>query len=97
MSAAQQQAQSYMNDARSYALQITAKAQGDATAFEKVYAEYRAAPDVTRRRMYYETMERILSRVDTTIVEAPGVTPYLPLPEIQRRAPAPAPTQEQPR
>jgi membrane protease subunit HflK len=30
-------------------------------------------------------MERILARVDTTIVEAPGVTPYLPLPEIQRR------------
>jgi membrane protease subunit HflK len=35
--------------------------------------------------MYYETMERILSRVDTTIVEAPGVTPYLPLPELSRR------------
>ena len=85
VSAAQQEAQSYMNDARAYALQITAKAQGDAAAFEKVYAEYRAAPEVTRRRMYYETMERILSRVDTTIVEAPGVTPYLPLPEIQRR------------
>ena len=85
VSAAQQQAQSYMNDARAYALQITAKAQGDAAAFEKVYAEYKAAPEVTRRRMYYETMERILSRVDTTIVEAPGVTPYLALPEIQRR------------
>ncbi len=93
VSAAQQQAQSYMNDARSYALQITAKAQGDAASFEKVYAEYRAAPEVTRRRMYYETMERILGRVDTTIVEAPGVTPYLPLPEIQRRAAPPAQAQ----
>ena len=90
VSAAQQQAQSYMNSARAYALQITAKAQGDSAAFEKVYAEYRAAPEVTRRRMYYETMERILARVDTTIVEAPGVTPYLPLPEIQRRQPQPA-------
>lgn len=85
VSAAQQQAQSYMNDARAYALQITAKAQGDAAAFEKVYAEYRVAPEVTRRRMYYETMERILGRVDTTIVEAPGVTPYLALPEVARR------------
>jgi modulator of FtsH protease HflK len=90
VSAAQQRAQSAMNQARAYALQITAKAQGDAAAFEKVYAEYRASPEVTRRRMYYETMERILSRVDTTIVEAPGVTPYLALPEIQRRQ---APTQ----
>ena len=86
VSAAQQQAQSDMNNARAYALQITARAQGDAAAFEKVYAEYKQAPEVTRRRMYYETMERILQRVDTTIVEAPGVTPYLPLPEIQRRA-----------
>ena len=39
--------------------------------------------------MYYETMEGILSRVDTTVVEAPGVTPYLALPEIQRRAQQP--------
>jgi membrane protease subunit HflK len=85
VSAAQQQAQSFMNAARAYALQQTARAQGDAAAFEKVYAQYRLAPEVTRRRMYYETMERILAQVDTTIVEAPGVTPYLALPEIQRR------------
>ena len=86
VSAAQQQAQSYMNDARAYALQLTAKAQGEAAAFDKVYEEYRLAPEVTRRRMYYETMEKVLSRVDKTIIEAPGVTPYLPLPEIQKRA-----------
>lgn len=85
VSAAQQTAQSYLNDARAYALQLTAKAQGEAAAFDKVYEEYRLAPEVTRRRMYYETMEKVLSRVDKTIVEAPGVTPYLPLPEIQRR------------
>jgi modulator of FtsH protease HflK len=85
VSAAQQQAQSYMNDARAYALQLTAKAQGEAAAFEKVYAEYRVAPEVTRRRMYYETMERVLGRVDTTVIEAPGVTPYLALPEVRRR------------
>ena len=86
VSAAQQQAQSYINDARAYALQLTAKAQGESAAFDKVYAEYKLAPEVTRRRMYYETMEKVLSKVDKTIVEAPGVTPYLPLPEIQKRA-----------
>jgi membrane protease subunit HflK len=85
VSAAQQQAQSAVNQARAYALQQTARAQGTAAEFEKIYAEYRAAPEVTRRRMYYETMERILSQVDTTVVEAPGVTPYLPLPEIRAR------------
>lgn len=85
VSAAQQQAQSYMNDARAYALQLTAKAQGEAAAFDKVYTEYRLAPEVTRRRMYYETMEKVLARVDKTVVEAPGVTPYLALPEVQKR------------
>ncbi len=89
VSAAQQQAQSYINDARAYALQLTAKAQGEAAAFDKVYIQYKAAPEVTRRRMYYETMEKVLSRVDKTIVEAPGVTPYLPLNEVQKRT-APA-------
>ena len=48
-----------------------------------------AAPAVTRRRMYYETMERVLQNVDKTIVETPGVVPYLPLPEIQKRAATP--------
>jgi membrane protease subunit HflK len=94
VSAAQQRAQSYMNRARTHALQVIARAQGDAAQFERLYAEYRLAPEVTRRRMYYETMEQVLQRVDTTIVETPGVTPYLPLPELQRRgapaAPAPA-------
>jgi membrane protease subunit HflK len=87
VSAAQQQAQSYINDARAYALQLTAKAQGDATAFDKVYEQYRLSPEVTRRRMYYETMERVLQKVDKTIVETPGVTPYLPLPQVQKSQP----------
>lgn len=87
VSAAQQEAQSYLNQARAYALQLTAKAQGEATAFDKVYEEYRLSPEVTRRRMYYETMERVLQKVDKTIVETPGVTPYLPLPQVQKSQP----------
>lgn len=86
VSAAQQDAQSYINQARAYALQLTAKAQGEAAAFDKVYAQYKLAPGVTRRRMYYETMEDVLSKVDKTIIEAPGVTPYLPLPEAKARS-----------
>jgi len=89
VTAAQQDAQSYVNQARAYALQLTAKAQGEATAFDKVYEQYRLAPDVTRRRMYYETMEQVLSKVDKTIIEAPGVTPYLPLPELRKSQPQP--------
>jgi membrane protease subunit HflK len=41
--------------------------------------------------MYYETMERVLSSNDKVVVEANGVTPYLPLPELRRRAPEAAP------
>jgi membrane protease subunit HflK len=84
VTAAQQDAKSYVNQANAYALQLTAKAQGEAAAFDKVYEQYKLAPEVTRRRMYYETMEQVLSKVDKTIVEAPGVTPYLPLPQVQK-------------
>lgn len=44
---------------------------------------------MTRQRLYYETMEAVLSNVDKTIVEARGVTPYLPLNEVQKRLRAP--------
>jgi membrane protease subunit HflK len=88
VSAAQQTAQTYLNEARAAAQQVTAKAQGEAASFDKVYEQYRLSPDVTRRRMYYETMEGVLSNVDKTIVEGGNVTPYLPLPEIKRRAQA---------
>ncbi|WP_171129991.1 FtsH protease activity modulator HflK [Sphingomonas sp. ID1715] len=88
VSAAQQQAISYLNGARAYAQQITARAQGEAAAFDKVYEQYKLSPDVTRRRMYYETMEEVLSKVDKTIVEPNGVTPYLPLDRVQRPRPA---------
>jgi modulator of FtsH protease HflK len=84
VTAAQQDAKSYINSANAYALQLGQKAQGEATAFDKVYEQYKLAPEVTRRRMYYETMEQVLSKVDKTIVEAPGVTPYLPLPQVQK-------------
>ena len=85
VSAAQQTAQSYLNQARSYATQVTAKAEGEANAFDKVYAQYKLSPVVTRRRMYYETMEKVLAKTDKTIVEG-GVAPYLPLAPAARPA-----------
>ena len=96
VSAAQQAAQSDINQARAYALQLAQLSQGEATAFDKVYEQYRLAPEVTRRRMYYETMERVLQNVDKTIVEAPGVTPYLPLTQNRGGQPPAAVVQEAP-
>ncbi len=86
VTAAQQDAQTYINNANAYSLQLRQRAQGEATAFDKVYEQYRLSPDVTKRRMYYETMEQVLSKVDKTIIEAPGITPYLPLPQVQKQA-----------
>ena len=85
VTAAQQDAQGYVNSAQGVAQQVLARAQGDATSFDKVYAQYKLAPEVTRRRMYYETMERVLSKTDKVVVEAPGVNSYLPLPQIKPR------------
>ena len=83
---AEQNADAARNQARGYAQQVLAQAQGEGEAFDKVYQQYRLAPQVTRQRLYYETMERVLSQTDKTIVETGNVTPYLPLPEIRRRA-----------
>ena len=85
VSAAQQQAQSAINQSEAIAQQVLARAEGDAASFDKVYAQYKLAPEVTRRRMYYETMERVLRQTDKTVIETPGVTPYLPLPELRRQ------------
>jgi membrane protease subunit HflK len=93
VTAAQQAAQTDVNNANAYALQLRQQAEGEATAFNKVFEQYKLAPEVTRRRMYYETMERVLRNVDKTIVEAPGVTPYLPLNEIRRSQPQREPGQ----
>jgi modulator of FtsH protease HflK len=90
VSSAQQDADAAINRSRAVAQQLLARAQGDASEFNDIYEEYRLAPEVTRRRLYYETMEAILSKTDKTIVESGNVTPYLPLPEIKRRATAPA-------
>jgi membrane protease subunit HflK len=84
VNAAQQRRESYLNDARAYASRVTELAQGETAEFDKIYTEYREAPEVTRTRLYYETMEQVLGKVDKTIVES-GVTPYLPIPGLQQR------------
>jgi membrane protease subunit HflK len=86
---AQQESERDRSEARAWAQQVIARAQGDASAFDKVYEQYKLAPEVTKRRMYYETMERVIRDNDTVVAEK-GVTPYLPLSEMKRRAqPAP--------
>ncbi|NYF33080.1 MULTISPECIES: protease modulator HflK [Sphingopyxis] len=89
VTAARQEREAAINLARAYQQQVLERARGDTSAFDQIYAQYELAPEVTRQRLYYETMETVLSNVDKTIIEARGVTPYLPLNEVQRRLKAP--------
>jgi len=76
--------------ADAYKSQTVAEAVGQTARFGKIYEEYKKAPDVTRQRMYLETMERLLAGTDKIILDSggqSGVVPYLPLGELTRRPP----------
>jgi len=76
--------QRILQEAEAYRDQVLADAQGEASRFEQIYAEYRKAPRVTRERMYLETMERVLERSDKLILDQDsGAVPYLPLERTQ--------------
>ncbi|WP_289149868.1 FtsH protease activity modulator HflK [uncultured Salipiger sp.] len=76
--------------AEGYRAQVVNDALGEASRFTAVLEEYAKAPEVTRRRLYLETMERVLGDVDKTILDEAltgsdgGVVPYLPLNELNR-------------
>src|SRR5690349_14348659 len=80
-----------LQDAEAYREQTVAEAKGQASRFSQVYDQYKKAPDVTRRRIYLETMERVLGSTDKTIIDtgnqpSPGVLPYLPLQNLPPRS-----------
>lgn len=68
--------------AEAYREQIVAQAEGEAKRFVLIYDEYKKAKEVTRHRMYLETMEDVLGGINKVIVDkggSSGVLPYLPL------------------
>jgi membrane protease subunit HflK len=74
---------------------LVKEAEGQASRFNAFYNTYIANKDVTARRMYLEAMQEVLGRADKIIMDekgGQGVVPYLPLPEIQRRAQQPGGT-----
>ena len=79
-----------LEQAEAYRASVVNQASGEASRFTSVLGEYRQAPEVTRKRLYLETMEQVLGRVDKIILDDQvggdqGVVPYLPLNELQRR------------
>jgi membrane protease subunit HflK len=88
------QAQKLIQEAEGFRQQVVAQAQGEAQRFTSVLNAYKLAPEVTKRRLYLEMMEDMLSRGNKVFIDQPAggqsVVPFLPLQDLMRRGPAPA-------
>jgi membrane protease subunit HflK len=89
LAAARGNAAQALQEAEGYRAQVVNAAQGEASRFNAVLEEYVKAPDVTRQRLYLETMEGVLGDVQMFLVDTPssngqGIVPYLPLNELRR-------------
>jgi len=82
------QAAQMREDAAAYKTRVVQEAEGQAARFTSVYEEYRNSPEITRERLFLETMEQVLGSSQKVIVEnnadGSGVVPYLPLPELRQ-------------
>lgn len=88
LAGARGEAAAMVEAAEAYRAQSVNDAQGESARFNSVYAQYALAPEVTRKRMYLETMEKVLSNVDKVIIDpqaGSNVVPYLPLDKVRKR------------
>lgn len=81
------QAARMLQEAEGYKQKVIAEAEGEAARFEAILAEYSKAKDVTRRRLYLDTMQQVLSGTDKIVIDGKGggVVPYLPLTELNKK------------
>jgi membrane protease subunit HflK len=86
------EASKILQAAEGYKERTVVEAKGQASRFLSILAEYKLAPEVTRRRMYLETMERVLGGIDKVILDpsnkGSNVVPYLPLDQLLRQQPS---------
>jgi membrane protease subunit HflK len=93
LAGARGEAAQLLEEAEGYRARVVNEAQGEASRFLAVLGEYRNAPEVTRKRLYLETMEQVLGDVEKIILDegvsggggGQGVVPYLPLNELRRQ------------
>ncbi|MBT5082089.1 MAG: FtsH protease activity modulator HflK [Rhodospirillaceae bacterium] len=82
------EAERIRQEAEGYQKQTVAQAEGEVSRYLAIQKEYQLAPDVTRKRLYLETMEEVLQGTTKIVIDneggSQGVLPYLPLPELQR-------------
>ena len=76
-----------INQAQAYESEVVNRAKGDTDRFLSIYNSYKVDPDVTRSRIYLETMEKVLSNVNKVIMDksssSSGIVPYLPIDKLQ--------------
>jgi membrane protease subunit HflK len=84
------EAEQIRQEAEGYRQQVIAEAEGEAARFISIYDEYKKAPEVTRQRIYIETLQEVLKGKNKVIIDSKtgggqGVVPYLPLNELQNK------------
>lgn len=78
-------AQRMIEEANAYKTEVVERAAGEASRFDQLYAQYKKAPDVTRRRLYLETMEQVMGNSTKVMVDTEGGNlMYLPLDKIMQ-------------
>jgi membrane protease subunit HflK len=88
---AQGQAQQLRAEAEAYASRRVNRADGEASRFAAILAEYRNMPEVTRRRLFLEMIDQVMPKMGRIIVVEPGQTAPIPLLNLDG-APTPLPT-----
>ena len=94
LAAARGQVAEVLQNSEGYSARVVNEAKGEASRFDAIYQQYVQAPEVTRKRLYLETMESVLGDVNKVIIDkdaagsGQGVVPYLPLSELQPKAPS---------
>ena len=96
LAAARGDAAQRLQEAEGYRAKVVNAAQGEASRFNAIEAEYVKAPEITRKRLYLETMENVLGGVRMFVLDTPGgsaqgLVPYLPLDQLKPAPAAPAP------
>lgn len=88
LAGARGEAAQILEQAEAYRALVVNEAEGETSRFLAVLEQYKLAPEVTRKRLYLETMEQVLGRVDKVIIDqqagGQGVVPYLPLNELRK-------------
>ena len=88
-------AERLIQEAEAYRAEVTNRAEGDTARFISIYKEYAVAKDITKKRLYLETIEDIMQGMDKVILDGKnqGVVPYMALPELKKKSAAPTASQ----